>query len=164
MKFNTFLCTHYPCRFCVRVVSSNRAGMGKTLFITRMAKKLQQVVRVGNVHIRIPIHGPCATVDSIMKYLLDHQNITSCTILHFNISSLVYTKLRCINFLLIFLSIQVLWQVDTILFSLLILRHLCNSQGHVWRSNFQQLIVLEVTLPETEVYMYIFAYVHSRQM
>ena len=43
---------------------------------------------------------------------------------------------------------QVLWQVDTILFSLLIQGGLCDSQGRVWRNDPSQLYAVEVTLPE----------------
>ena len=67
-------------------MSSTRAGMGKTLFITRMAEKLQSVVVGDNVHITIPIHGPQVTTDSIMQYLVNGQNNSHQMILHFDIS------------------------------------------------------------------------------
>ena len=44
--------------------------------------------------------------------------------------------------------VQVLWQMDTILFSLLILRGLCDSQGRVWRCQPNHLYAIEVTLPK----------------
>ena len=40
--------------------------------------------------------------------------------------------------------------MDTILFSLLILRGLCDSQGRVWRCHPNQLYAVEVTLPDRE--------------
>ena len=46
-----------------------------------------------------------------------------------------------------------LWQVDTILFSLLVQRGLCDSQGHVWRSHSSQLYAVEVTQPERQVHI-----------
>lgn len=67
-------------------MSSTRAGMGKTLFITRMAEKLDAGDKS---HLIIPIHGPYVTVDSVMKYLLKHQDNCSCVIIHFDISPLV---------------------------------------------------------------------------
>ena len=73
-------------RSCVRIVSSTRAGMGKTLFVTRMAEKLQSLVVEGDVHIIIPVHGPLITTDSVMQYLVNHQSTSYCTILHFDIS------------------------------------------------------------------------------
>lgn len=40
--------------------------------------------------------------------------------------------------------------MDTILFSLLILRGLCDSHGRVWRCHPNQLYVVEVTLPKRD--------------
>ena len=51
-------------------------------------------------------------------------------------------------FLLI--SLQTLWKVDTILFCLLILRGLGDSQGRVWRCHPTQLYAIEVTLLEQQ--------------
>lgn len=66
---------------------SNRAGMGKTLFVNRMAEKLQTLLPAGNnVIITIPVHGPIVTADSIMQCLMKHQNTSHCCILHFDIS------------------------------------------------------------------------------
>ncbi len=41
--------------------------------------------------------------------------------------------------------------MDTILFSLLILRGLCDSQGRVWRCDPHQYYAIEVTLPLSEI-------------
>ena len=46
--------------------------------------------------------------------------------------------------------IQILWEVDTILFSLLVLRGLSDSQGRVWRCHPNQLYAIEVTLPNMD--------------
>ena len=46
---------------------------------------------------------------------------------------------------------QVLHEVDTILFCLLVLRGLSDSQGRVWRCHPSQLYTVEVTLPEQQV-------------
>jgi len=48
---------------------------------------------------------------------------------------------------IIIIKFQVLWQVDTVLFCLLILCGLCDSQGRVWRCHPNQLYAVEVTLP-----------------
>ena len=53
------------------------------------------------------------------------------------------------NYLCIFP--QVLHDVDTILFCLLMLRSLSDSQGRVWRCHPSQLYTVEVTLPEQQV-------------
>ena len=49
------------------------------------------------------------------------------------------------------LLLQILWKVDTILFCLLVLRRLSDSQGRVWRFHPTQLYVVEITLPEHQV-------------
>ena len=57
--------------------------------------------------------------------------------------------LKEVILIIIFIT-QILWKVDTILFSLLILRGLCDSHGRVWRCNPDQLYAIEVTLPDME--------------
>ena len=42
-------------------------------------------------------------------------------------------------------------EVDTILFSLLILRGLCDSQGRVWRCHPNQFYAVEVTKPKRDL-------------
>ena len=49
------------------------------------------------------------------------------------------------------IAFQILSEVDTILFSLLILHGLTDSQGCVWRRHMSQLYTIEVTLLEKEV-------------
>ena len=46
------------------------------------------------------------------------------------------------------LLLQILWKVDTILFCLLVLRGLSDSQGRIWRVHPTQFYAIEVTLPE----------------
>ena len=43
--------------------------------------------------------------------------------------------------------LQILWKVDTILFSMLILQCVCDSQGRVWRCHPNQFYAVEVTVP-----------------
>ena len=63
--------------------------MGKTLFIIQMSKKLQTVTRQSTI-IRIPIHGPQVTTDSVMESLVKYQDTSHCAIFHFDISPSVY--------------------------------------------------------------------------
>ena len=41
-----------------------------------------------------------------------------------------------------------LWQVDSILFCLLVLQGLCDSQGNVWRCHPAHLYMIESTVPK----------------
>ena len=74
---------------CVRVVSSTRSGMGKSLFITRMADKFTKYKSPGTKHVTIPIHGPEVTSDIIMEFLKDHMKEATYTIFHFDIAPTV---------------------------------------------------------------------------
>ena len=61
-------------RSCVRVVTSDYAGMGKSFHIKRLAKNLQtcfQGKQATKCNI-IPIHGPEVTADSVMELLNKH--------------------------------------------------------------------------------------------
>lgn len=46
---------------------------------------------------------------------------------------------------------QILVEMDCILFSLLILKGLSDSKGHVWRCHPSHLYLVEVTVPENVV-------------
>ena len=76
---------------CVRVVSSKRPGMGKSLFIERMAEKLGVISNSTTeaVKVVIPVHGPIVTSDVILTFLKDHYKDNDCKIYHFDIASSV---------------------------------------------------------------------------
>ena len=86
MHTRTCACTqmHTHSSF-VRVVSSTRSGMGKSLFITRLADKLNR----GSTHVTIPIHGPEVTPDTVMEFLKDHVEDATSTIFHFDVAPTV---------------------------------------------------------------------------
>ena len=71
---------------CVRVVSSTRSGMGKSLFITRLADRLGQYKSTGTIHVTVPIHGPVVTVDTVMESFKDHMKDVTPIIFHFDIA------------------------------------------------------------------------------
>ncbi|XP_019853235.1 PREDICTED: E3 ubiquitin-protein ligase RNF213-like [Amphimedon queenslandica] len=122
----------------VRVVSSTRAGMGKSLYIQRMKEDLKQKRK--STHdindVVIPFHGPKVTFDDILKSLKepfnDKQDTNQACIFHFDISP------------------NVLRQVDSVLFSLLILQAASDSQGKIWRCHETHLYAVEVTILKEE--------------
>ena len=132
--------------------------MGKTLFVTRMVEKLQALVPGYKAVITIPVHGPVVTADSIMEFLVHHVGDSDCTIIHFDISPSVSQSHIIILADSKYVNQQVLWQVDTILFSLLIQRGLCDSQGRVWRNQPSQLYAIEVTVPEVNLLFFLSHY------
>ena len=85
---------------CVRVVSSTRSGMGKSLFITRMADRLRKSKSTGPVHVIVPIHGPVVTTDTVMEFLKDHMKDVTSTIFHFDIAPSVSVWQLCVQTLL----------------------------------------------------------------
>ena len=84
------LCTYSS---SVRVVSSKRTGMGKSLYITRMAEKLgdKRNESTEAVKVVVPIHGPIVTSDIIMTFLKEHYKDDKCKIYHFDIAPSVST-------------------------------------------------------------------------
>ena len=54
----------------VRVVKSERAGMGKSLYIQRLTEELEtKTDQKGPYHVIIPVHGPKVTFDTIVQAL-----------------------------------------------------------------------------------------------
>jgi hypothetical protein len=113
-----------PSSYRVRVVQSNRAGMGKSLYIQRLAEK-----RVCKQHVIIPIHGPSITTDSLLERLKDYVAGYSSAVFHIDIAPSVLRK------------------AEDILFSLLVLGGLTNSLGMVWRCIPTQVYAVEITIP-----------------
>ena len=76
------------CRSCARVVSSKRTGMGKSLFIQRMANQLGVVTNnpTKSTPVVIPIQGPVVTADVVLNFLKDHYREDKCKIYHFDIA------------------------------------------------------------------------------
>ena len=73
---------------CVRVVSSDRSGMGKSLYIQRLVdelKKRQNPYSNSNVHIIIPLHGPEVTPDIVMDLFKNHFERSKSCIYHIDI-------------------------------------------------------------------------------
>ena len=75
-----------PDRSSVRVVTSNRAGMGKSLYIKRLREALERKTRCRPVEVVVPIHGPVVTADSVVEALIQHFGNTQSTIFHLDIS------------------------------------------------------------------------------
>ena len=85
-------------RSYVRIVSSNRSGMGKSLYIQRLAEDLQHKLNNPDavVHVTIPLHGPVVTSDTVLELLKDHLKNQTCCIYHIDIAPNVST---CISML-----------------------------------------------------------------
>ena len=75
-------------RMCVRIVKSARSGMGKSLYVKKMAQKLEELRGTGPYIITVPIHGPKVTPDDVLVLLQSWIDSHACnsTIIHFDIS------------------------------------------------------------------------------
>ena len=64
-------------RCTVRVIQSERTGMGKSLYVKRMTERLKERFKIPVTYplcVTIPIHGPNVDFDEVMKSLLHHAN------------------------------------------------------------------------------------------
>ena len=79
------------CRSTVRVVASNASGMGKSLYVERLAQKLKEQCQIKNEHVIVPIHGPVVNADTVMTSLSNHtaNKIPTAQIIHFDVASSV---------------------------------------------------------------------------
>ena len=78
---------HHSYRSYVRVVTSQRAGMGKSLYIKRHVEALDELVTTDGPHeVIVPIHGPSVTPDTIVGALKEHLGISHPIIFHFDIA------------------------------------------------------------------------------
>ncbi|XP_052083737.1 E3 ubiquitin-protein ligase rnf213-alpha-like [Mytilus californianus] len=116
----------------VRVVKSNRAGVGKTLYQKRMVAELTRKTQRGYLqrpnNLTIPLHSKSVNVDEIMEVLLKRIFLPGNqhpTIFHFDISSEVQDG------------------VDSFLFQLLVLGSLTTSYGYVWRKSVMDYYIIE---------------------
>ena len=123
----------------VRVVRSNRAGDGKSFFIEKIADKLKRRSRSSwsrkagqQSHVVVHLHNHKIDRDTVIETL---RSISPCPdsavgrLIHFDVWS-SYSK-----------------DLDTFLFSLLVLGEISDSEGYVWRKHPGDLYVIEVTAP-----------------
>ena len=86
------------CRSCVRIVSSHRSGMGKSLYVQRLAEQLKRISTAKPVHVIIPLHGPVVTADTVLNFFLDHYSDPSCCIYHLDIApNVCYCSFLCLS-------------------------------------------------------------------
>ena len=76
------------------MVASERFGMGKSLYIRRMAEQLEMVTEAEfeECQVVIPIHGPVVTPDVVLKFLKEHYRKNKCVIYHFDTAPSVRTS------------------------------------------------------------------------
>ncbi len=77
-------------------MKSERAGMGKSLYVRRLAENLQQSLQKTEVaHVTISLHGPVITPDTVLELFQDHLQNPSCCIYHIDIARNVKFETHC---------------------------------------------------------------------
>ena len=77
----------------MRVVASKSSGMGKSLYVKRLAQKIK------SQHVIVPIHGPVVNADTVMASLCNHitGQTPTAQIIHFDIASSVSSLARYVH-------------------------------------------------------------------
>uniref|UniRef100_A0A3P8YEE8 RING-type E3 ubiquitin transferase n=1 Tax=Esox lucius TaxID=8010 RepID=A0A3P8YEE8_ESOLU len=113
-------------RMFVGVVSSRRAGVGKSLYIKRLSDKLKHSTKKSSQLKCIRLIEPRVDENVILQSLLNTPKKTELTIFHFDVTSSVQKGLY------------------EFLFKLLVLGYLLDSEGRLWRCSNKQLYVIEI--------------------
>uniref|UniRef100_UPI0037E8EFFF E3 ubiquitin-protein ligase rnf213-alpha n=1 Tax=Semicossyphus pulcher TaxID=241346 RepID=UPI0037E8EFFF len=113
-------------RLRVGVVSSKRAGVGKSLYIKRLYEKLKLSTKKSSMTKCIRLIEPYVDENVILQSLLNTPKTEELIMFHFDITSSVQKGLH------------------EFLFKLLILRYLMDSEGKMWKCSDQQLYVIEI--------------------
>ncbi|XP_041812142.1 E3 ubiquitin-protein ligase rnf213-alpha [Chelmon rostratus] len=116
-------------RLCVGVVSSKRAGVGKSLYIKRLYEKLEQSTKKSTMMKCIRLIEPNVDENVVLQSLLNIPERKELMIFHFDITSSVQKGLH------------------EFLFKLLILRYLMDAEGNMWKCNDKHLYVIEILEP-----------------
>ncbi|XP_043084874.1 E3 ubiquitin-protein ligase rnf213-alpha-like isoform X2 [Puntigrus tetrazona] len=114
----------------VGVVSSERSGVGKSLYIKRLHEKLKSITDMPVQLKCIRLTEPGVDENIILKSLLNNLKKTELSVYHFDITTMVRTGLH------------------EFLFRLLILGYLIDSEGNMWRRNKEHLYVIEILRPD----------------
>nr|XP_019957387.1 PREDICTED: E3 ubiquitin-protein ligase RNF213 [Paralichthys olivaceus] len=116
-------------RLCVGVVSSKRAGVGKSLYIKRLYEKLKHSTKKPSMRKCIRLIEPKVDENVVLQSLLDGHKSKELTMFHFDVTSSVQKGL------------------NEFLFKLLILRYLMDSEGRMWKCSDKHLYVMEILEP-----------------
>ncbi|XP_069511290.1 E3 ubiquitin-protein ligase RNF213 isoform X2 [Ambystoma mexicanum] len=145
-KVQEYLCKHFTVaskipsaaamfknRSCVGIVTSNRAGVGKSLYVKRLHKKLIQI-HPDHIPLLKTIRMIDASVDEskVLRSLLpflSSENEKRPIIFHFDITSSVQRG------------------ISEFLFKLFVLQYLMDTDGKMWKRNPYHLYVVEILEP-----------------
>ncbi|XP_046860850.1 E3 ubiquitin-protein ligase rnf213-alpha-like [Xenia sp. Carnegie-2017] len=127
-------------KLSVRLIKSSRAGMGKSLIVKRLTKRLETISNTKKKNFQstlcctIPVHGVCVDSNAITRHLLSHtlkRGDSLSRIFHLDVSQSVSKGL------------------DDFLFKLLILGSVKDNNGNIWRRKTTDLYIVEHTTDKT---------------
>ena len=62
--------------------------MGKSLYVQRLAEKLQKQLKTSEpVHVTVPLHGPVVTPDTVLDLFKEHWKKPTSYIYHIDVAS-----------------------------------------------------------------------------
>ncbi|MCJ8738386.1 hypothetical protein PDJAM_G00035330 [Pangasius djambal] len=139
-RLQTYLCRHYTVpaeqasaatvfkdRQSVGIVSSKRAGVGKSLYVQRLYERLEASESPGTSYLKcIRLTEPIINESGILHSLLDTPNQNGLVIFHFDVTTTVQKGLH------------------ESLFKLLVLGYLMDTEGRMWKRSSQHLYVIEM--------------------
>lgn len=70
-------------------MSSDRSGMGKSLYIQHLAEKIAEKSRdqsEATVVVTVPLHGPVITPDTVLELLMNHIKNPAYCIYHIDVA------------------------------------------------------------------------------
>ena len=81
---------NYSCHLCsrsyLRVVRSDRAGMGKTHYISVLGRALDKKLKCSSSSVVVPVHGPTVTASSIIDGLRQIKDYHKPMLFHLDIA------------------------------------------------------------------------------
>ncbi|XP_076843194.1 E3 ubiquitin-protein ligase rnf213-alpha isoform X2 [Brachyhypopomus gauderio] len=145
IRIQTYLEKHYTVPFerssaaavfknrkFVGVVSSRRAGVGKSLYVRRLYEKLKMITKK-STHLKcIRLIEPRIDENAVLQSMLNGRK-RELNIFHFDVTSSVQKGLH------------------EFLFRLLILGYLLDSEGRMWKSNNRHLYIIELLQSDRNV-------------
>uniref|UniRef100_A0A670HUU1 RING-type E3 ubiquitin transferase n=1 Tax=Podarcis muralis TaxID=64176 RepID=A0A670HUU1_PODMU len=124
-------------QMCVGIVASERAGVGKSLYVKRLQEKMEAKLQGRGVILKtIRLIDPDVDEGKVLRTLLpflENQYQKQPMIFHFDITSSVQTG------------------IPEFLFKLLVLQHLINIDGKLWLRKQCHLYVIEILEPSPQL-------------
>ncbi|XDV14216.1 hypothetical protein PO909_002393 [Leuciscus waleckii] len=118
-------------RQCVGIVSSERSGVGKSLYIKRMYENLKKKTKNPSQLKCIRLIDSRIDENVILQSLLNSPKKKELSVYHFDVTTMVKKGLH------------------EFLFRLLILGYLTDSEGNMWKTSNKHLYVIEILRPDT---------------